>query len=119
MTLTSTLRYLIGMLALSGGVVVCAQSANVSSPELVVIQAQRTLIAQEKKQVLDQFQTISKACWQKFAVNDCLALARRQKYQALAPLDQREIQLNAKERELKELDRQQRLTDKASSKGVN
>ena len=119
MTLTSTLRYLIGMLALSGGVVVCAQSANVSSPELVVIQAQRTLIAQEKKQVLYQFQTTSKACWQKFAVNDCLALARRQKYQALAPLDQREIQLNAKERELKELDRQQRLTDKASSKGVN
>ena len=55
MTLTSTLRYLIGMLALSGGVVVCAQSANVSSPELVVIQAQRTLIAQEKKQVLDEF----------------------------------------------------------------
>jgi hypothetical protein len=119
MTLTFTLRHLIGMLALSGGVAVCAQSANVSSPELVDIQAQRTLIAQEKKQVLDQFQTTSKACWQKFAVNDCLALARRQKYQALAPLDQREIQLNAKERELKELDRQERLTDKASSKGVN
>lgn len=119
MTLTSSLRQLIGMLALSGGVAVCAQSVNISSPELVDIQAQRSLISQEKKQVLDQFQTNSKACWQKFAVNDCLALARRQKYQALAPLDQREIQLNAKERELKELDRQQRLTDKASSKGVH
>ena len=119
MTLTFPLRHLIGMLALFGGVAVCAQSINVTAPELGDIQAQRAAIAQEKKQVLDLFQSTSKACWQKFAVNDCLALARRQKYQALAPLDQREIQLNAKERELKELDRQQRLSDKASSKGAN
>lgn len=119
MTLTTPLQHLIGMLALSGSVAVCAQSVNVTAPELGDIQTQRAVIEQEKKQVLDQFQSTSKACWQKFAVNDCLALARRQKYQALAPLDQREIQLNAKERELKELDRQQRLSDKAISKGAN
>ena len=119
MTLTSTLRHLIGMLALLASVAVCAQTGNVAAMELTNMQAQRAVVEQEKKQVLDQFQTTSKACWQKFAVNDCLALARRQKYQALAPLDQREIQLNAKERELKELDRQQRLSDKASSKGAN
>jgi len=119
MTLPDTLRHLIGMLALSGGVLVCAQAGNAASPELADIQEQRNAIEQEKKQVLDQFQTTSKACWQKFAVNDCLSLARRQKYQALAPLDQREIQLNAKERALKELDRQQRLTEKASSKGAH
>ena len=119
MTLTTPLQHLIGMLALSGSVAVCAQSVNVTAPELGDIQTQRAVIEQEKKQVLDQFQSTSKACWQKFAVNDCLALARRQKYQALAPLDQREIQLNAKERELKELDRLQRLSDKASSKGAN
>ena len=119
MTLTSPLHHLIGLLALSGGVAVCAQSVNVPAPDLGDVQAQRAVIEKEKKQVLDQFQTTSKSCWQKFAVNDCLALARRQKYQALAPLDQREIQLNAKEREMKELDRQQRLSDKASSKGAN
>ncbi|MDE3232552.1 MAG: hypothetical protein KGN99_04530 [Pseudomonadota bacterium] len=119
MTLTTPLQHLIGMLALSGSVAVCAQSVNVTAPELGDIQTQRAVIEQEKKQVLDQFQSTSKACWQKFAVNDCLAFARRQKYQALAPLDQREIQLNAKERELKELDRQQRLSDKAISKGAN
>lgn len=119
MTLTSPLRHLIGMLALSAACAVFAQSLNVSSPELGDIHAQRAVIEQEKKQVLDQFQTTSKACWQKFAVNDCLAQVRHQKYQALAPLDQREIQLNAKERELKERDRQQRLSDKAVNKGVN
>ncbi|MFM8823780.1 MAG: hypothetical protein ACKOD8_10665 [Limnohabitans sp.] len=117
MKLASLLQHLMGTLALSGGFAVCAQSVHLTAPELLDIQAQRAVITQEKKQVLDQFQTTSKACWQKFAVNDCLALARRQNYQALGPLDQREIQLNAKERELKELDRQQRLLDKASSKG--
>jgi cell division protein FtsL len=35
----------------------------------------------------------------------------------LAPLDAREIELNAKQRELKEFERQQRLLDKATDKG--
>ena len=69
------------------------------------------------KIIFDQFQTASKLCWQKFAVNDCLANARREKYQQLAPLDAREIELNAQQRELKEIERQQRLSDKATGKG--
>jgi hypothetical protein len=96
-----------------------AQTAPTPVEELAIIHDQRSLIAHEKKQVLDQFQLDSKACWKKFAVNDCLANARRQKYQSLDPLDQREIQLNARQRALKEVERQQRLTDKASSKGTS
>ena len=84
--------------------------------ELATIAAQRLSIEADKKIVLDQFQTASKACWQEFAVNDCLAKARRIKYQQLAPLDQREVVLNAKQRELKERERQQRLMDKAPPK---
>ena len=84
--------------------------------ELAAIATQRLVIEADKKIVLDQFQIESKACWQVFAVNDCLAKARRLKYQQLAPLDQREVVLNAKHRELKERERQQRLLDKAPPK---
>jgi hypothetical protein len=87
-----------------------------TATELAAIAAQRLAIEADKKIVLDQFQLASKACWQVFAVNDCLAKAKRIKYQQLAPLDQREVVLNAKQRELKELERQQRLLDKAPPK---
>ena len=87
-----------------------------TATELAAIAAQRQVIEAEKKIVLDRFQSESKACWQVFAVNDCLAKARRLKYQQLAPLDQREVVLNAKHRELKERERQQRLSDKAPPK---
>ncbi len=83
---------------------------------LAAISAQRLAIEADKKTVLDQFQVASQSCWQEFAVNDCLSKARRLKYQQLAPLDQREVALNAKQRELKELERQQRLMGKAPSK---
>jgi hypothetical protein len=82
------------------------------------IQAERALIQIEKKRIIDEFENASKACWRKFAVNDCLANVRRQKYQNLSPLEQQEIQLNARQRELKQLERQQRLSDKTSGKGA-
>jgi hypothetical protein len=87
-----------------------------TATQLAAIAVQRLGIEADKKIVLDQFQIESKACWQVFAVNDCLAKARRLKYQQLAPLDQREVVLNAKHRELKERERQQRLLDKAPPK---
>ena len=93
-------------------------TSHASSLEtLTAIEAQRQLLAQDKKIIFDQFQTASKLCWQKFAVSDCLANARREKYQKLAPLDAREIELYAQQRELKEIERQQRLSGKAVGKG--
>jgi len=79
---------------------------NVLSDELISIETQ-------KKETFSQFQLNSIACWKEFAVNDCLIKVKRLQYQMLAPLDQREIGLNAKRRELKEILRQQRLSDKA------
>jgi len=80
--------------------------------EMNAISDQRAAIADEKKLILDHFQEASKACWKQFAVNDCLFKAKQQKYQDLSPLDQREIVLNARQRVLKELERQQRMSDK-------
>ena len=91
-----------------------AETPNLpTQSEANLIEAQRMVLAGEKKKVFDQFQEDSKACWQKFAVNDCLAKARQQKYQSLSPLDQREIDLNTRQRALKESDRRMRLSDKA------
>ena len=81
-------------------------------PETELIAQQRIALAEEKKVILDYFHDTSKACWKQFAVNDCLFKAKQQKYQALSPLDQREIALNARQRVLKELERQQRISDK-------
>ena len=90
-----------------------AQSANsMQLPETEAITQQRIALAEEKKVILDHFHEASKACWKQFAVNDCLFKAKQQKYQTLSPLDQREIALNARQRVLKELERQQRISDK-------
>ena len=81
-------------------------------PEMEAIAEQRIALAEEKKVILDHFQVASKACWKQFAVNDCLFKAKQQKYQALSPLDQREIALNARQRVLKDSERQQRISGK-------
>jgi hypothetical protein len=90
-----------------------AQSANsMQLPETEAIAKQRIALAEEKKVILDHFHEASKACWKQFAVNDCLFKAKQLKYQTLSPLDQREIALNARQRVFKELERQQRISDK-------
>jgi len=90
-----------------------ADTTNLTAnSETNLIEAQRLVLAEEKKKVFDQFQDDAKACWQKFAVNDCLSKARQQKYQSLRPLEQREVELNTRQRALKESERRQRLTDK-------
>lgn len=83
--------------------------------ELKKIAEETNAINIQKNQVLQAYQVEAKTCWQLFAVNDCLAKARRDKYQRLAPIEQLEIALNAKRRELKEADRLQRLNEKHNS----
>lgn len=83
--------------------------------ELNKIADETSALIDQKAQVLQIYQSDVKACWQNFAVNDCLAKATRDKYQRLAPIEQLEIILNAKRRELKEADRIQRLNEKSKS----
>jgi len=90
-----------------------AQSENsMQLPDTEAIAQERIALAEEKKVILNHFHEASRACWKQFAVNDCLFKAKQQKYQTLSPLDQREIALNARQRVLKELERQQRISDK-------
>jgi hypothetical protein len=90
----------------------CSILLSMAQADASNLPSQRLVLAEEKKKVFEQFQANSKACWQKFAVNDCLSNVRQQKYQSLRPLDQREIELNTRQRALKEIERRQRLSDK-------
>lgn len=98
---------------LAWSLVMAQSDHSIQPPEMKAISEQRLALAEEKKVIMDQFQESSKACWRQFAVNDCLFKAKQQKYQALSPLDQREIALNARQRVLKESERQQRILGKS------
>ena len=87
-----------------------------SAPLILNKIAEETAALNESKNlVLQAYQLEVKSCWQLFAVNDCLAKAKREKYLSLAPIEKREIELSAKRREIKEADRILRLSDKSSN----
>jgi hypothetical protein len=69
--------------------------------------AQRSAIVQAE-------QMQQAACWQKFAVNVCLSDARLTRRQALTPLRQQELALNAQERSWRNEQRERRLQGKPS-----
>ena len=102
-----------------------AQSANGAKPSLPTpvsaqslvgapefIRVQRDAIASERDGVMAVYQEEAKACWQKFAVNACLREARQHRRAALEPLRQRDLLLNAQERQWRTEQRTLRLEGK-------
>lgn len=60
--------------------------------------AERARIAAERGKAEARYQDEERACWARFAVNDCLAEARARRRSALADLRRQEISLNDAER---------------------
>jgi hypothetical protein len=82
-------------------------------PEAITRQRQ-ALAAQ--RSVIGQAEAAQQAvCWQKFAVNACLSEARRARRQALEPLRQQELALNAQERLWRTEQRDKRLQGKQAA----
>ncbi len=78
------------------------------------ITRQRQALAQQRN-AIGQVEAAQQAvCWQKFAVNACLSEARRARRQALEPLRQQELALNAQERLWRTEQRERRLQNKQS-----
>lgn len=76
-------------------------------------------IARQRQALFAQREAILKSdaqqqvlCWQKFAVNACLIETRRLRRQALDPLAQQELLVNAQERAWRSVQREQRLLGK-------
>ena len=102
------------------GVLVCAYAqAQAPSQEDVPaeIRLQREALGQDRERITQQHDMLARACWQKFAVNDCLATVRRSKRVLLDPIHQKELALNAQERAWRTRQREERLQDKASTPG--
>lgn len=77
----------------------------------LAIAQERAQLARQREQVQQDYDHAAKACWQRFAVNDCLAKARQARRTQSEPLRQRELELNALYRALREERRQLRLQD--------
>ena len=76
------------------------------------IARQRQAVAALREAILKSDEQRQTDCWQKFAVNACLIETRRIRRQALDPLAQQDLVLNAQEREWRSAQREQRLLDK-------
>lgn len=76
------------------------------------IALQRQALAVKRDAILKSDEQRQAQCWQKFAVNACLIESRRIRRQALDPLAQQELALNALERAWRSEQRDLRLLGK-------
>ncbi len=94
------------------GLQVRAQSAESVDDVPDRIAAEREALSTQRQAIEEQHEARLRACWQRFAVNDCLREARRSRHAALDPLRPKELELNAQEREWRTRQRDERLRNK-------
>lgn len=87
-----------------------AAAQGVSGPE-----AERERIATERSQAETRFAAQEVACYQKFAVNDCLNAAKSQRRERLSDLRRQELTLNAAERKRRASDRVRSIEERNSA----
>ena len=106
---------LCALLLWSVGLQVLAQTQTpaIQADAQETLDQQRADIAAHKQAVMDAHAKLREQCWQRFAVNDCLRDVRRAQRKALEPVQAEQIALNARERNLRLQEREQRLQDKA------
>ena len=73
---------------------------------------ERTQLSAQRRAILAEFEARSQVCWQTFAVNDCIAKARRVRRADLAPIRQAELALNEQERLWRTQQRNERVQNK-------
>lgn len=86
-----------------------AQPAVASDDLPARIAEAREHLQQERQAIESLHEERARACWQRFAVNDCLREVRRSRHDALDPLRPRELELNAQERDWRSRQRDDRL----------
>ncbi len=78
---------------------------------------QRSKLVQERSALLSKYDAQERACWQRFAVNDCLRSVRRAKRADLQPMDEADWALAEQERALVQAQRRARLAEKNQTGG--
>ena len=91
------------------GVCITAQADPVSDSQAARLAQERQQLDEARAVIESAYAMQQRECWQRFAVNDCLREARRQRHAALDPLRAKSLQLNAQERLLRTRQREARL----------
>ena len=78
-------------------------------------EVERARIERERAAEMLRQQQVESACYQRFAVNDCLLESRVKHREVMADLKRQEINLNDRERRLRSSDQLRRIEDKVSS----
>ena len=103
-----------GMVWLILGIAAVPTATLADDPSDQLMQQRARL--QAERDAIEQAHSLRvQACWQRFAVNDCLREARRARHAALDPLRAQELELNAQERAWRTQQREERLRGKQSS----
>lgn len=79
------------------------------------VAAERVRIQSERRQLQSHFARDEAACYQRFAVNDCLIALRAKRREALSDLRRQEVSLNDVERKSRGAAQVQRVQDKVAS----
>jgi len=78
-------------------------------------EVERARIERERSAEMLRQQQVESACYQRFAVNDCLLESRVKHREVMADLKRQEITLNDRERRLRSSEQLRRIEDKVSS----
>lgn len=91
-----------------------AAAAGAEAPQDVParIDQERAVLSAQRQVILDAFEERSRACWQKFMVNNCIIAARRIRRTDIEPIRQAELALNEQERQWRTQQRNERLQNK-------
>ena len=79
------------------------------------VQAERTRIAQERRQELARQHDVEAGCYKKFAVQGCLNASRAQHRQVMDDLRRQEVLLNDQERRLRGAEQLRKIEEKTST----
>lgn len=90
-----------------------ASAQHFSSSEELQVEAQRARIQIERKKALSIYEGYEARCYQRFAVNDCLRVARNERRDLLADLRRQELSLNSVGARRKGANTIRRLEEKA------
>jgi hypothetical protein len=102
------------MLVLCGFIIAAGPlAAQADAPDTAA--QQRARIAFDRAEVEANFKTQEKACYSKFAVNDCLSAARAVRREALADLRRQEVSLNDADRKRKGAERQREIEERSAT----
>lgn len=78
------------------------------------VAAERARLKQERERAEAEYQAQEKACYGKFAVNDCLATAKSRRREAVSDLRRQEVALNDAERKRKAAQRRLQIDGKGA-----